>query len=119
MEKEAILQTCRDYISGNIRLSELEDWVLSHIEGILRSGNQEAIAMIDRIDALIIEISEEIVSEKELFNTISGLISESETVRLDIAIDNIPDVYFGTMSLTTNDSPTVLPLDLDFSLRFV
>jgi hypothetical protein len=118
MGKEAILRIFRDYVFGTIRLIELEDWLLSHIQGILHSGNQEAIAMIDKVDALIIEIGEGIASEKELFNTISGFISESETVRVNISIDNIPDIIFGNMNQSTDRTLTVESVNLDFSPHF-
>ena len=103
MEKEEILQVFRDYVFGKVRLLDLEDWVLSHIQGILDSGDQEAIAMIDRVDALLIEIGAGVASEEELLNAISGFLSDAETLILNFCF-MAPDVSVMSIEQSTDDA---------------
>jgi len=117
MEKQAILRIFRDYVSGKARLNDLEDWVLSHIQGVLDSGDQEAIALIDRVDALLIEIGVGLASEEDLFNAISGFISDAETVKLDLCI-KAPDVSVLSIEQSTGDGLIALPTGLDSCLHF-
>jgi len=89
MDKDQILQIFRDYLSGKMRLSNLEDWILSHIQGILNSGDQEAIAMIDQVDAFLIEIGVGVASEKDILNAISGFVANAETIERDLYSSDI------------------------------
>jgi hypothetical protein len=118
MEKEKILQIFNDYLFGGVRFNDLEDWLLSHLQGILHSGEQEAIALIDQVDALLIEIGAGGASEQELFNTISGILSEAATVRIELSINEAPDITFDIIEQNTEDSPTAGPAAFDFSPHF-
>jgi hypothetical protein len=118
MEKEEILQIFRDYISGNAQLIDLEDWVLSHIQAILDSGNQVAVALIDRVDALLIEIGAGITSEEELFNAISSIISDEETLQLDLDI-TASDISFkvcdiSVLSITQSSDSEITAQQAEF-----
>jgi hypothetical protein len=118
MEKEEVLQVFRKYVSGMVRMNDLEDWILSHIQGILNSGNQEAIALIDEVDALLIEIGAGISSEQDLFDTISRFISDAETVKIDLVL-KASDINIISFEKSTDDDITAQQEEFDFSPQFV
>jgi hypothetical protein len=118
MEKEEILQIFRNYLSGKTRLNDLEDWVLSRIQGILNSGDQEAIALIDRVDALLIEIGAGLASEEDLFNAIACSVSDADTIRLDLSLNEAPDVSVLSVKQSTDSYSTEPPTGLGLYPQF-
>ena len=118
MEKEEILRVFRNYISRTIRLTDLEDWLLSHLQAIIHSGDQEAIGMADQVDALLVEIGAGVTSEEELFKRISGLLSEAETVRLTFSLNEAPDITFVSIDQSSNDSAIAAAPVIGFSPHF-
>lgn len=94
MGKEQILHVFKSYASGEIGISELEDWILSHLQGILHSGDATAEAMINEADSLLIEIGAGVINEEDLLNWVDGIISDSETVIATFTIGSVPETFF-------------------------
>lgn len=73
MMKEMILHELSRYISGEMSLGSFEEWILSHLQEILDSADQEAIAIVDEIDALLMQLSANEISEFTTPNSVSAV----------------------------------------------
>ena len=56
-----LLETIKSYVLGTITLQELEEWLLSHMQDILDSGDERAIEIANELDADLIELAEGII----------------------------------------------------------
>ncbi|PIU54908.1 MAG: hypothetical protein COS88_06120, partial [Chloroflexi bacterium CG07_land_8_20_14_0_80_51_10] len=70
------------YLNGHCTLRYLESWVLSNLQRILDSGDEEAIEMANLIDADLVELGEGLVDEKTLLEHLESLLSRYETIPL-------------------------------------
>ncbi|MDA2930702.1 hypothetical protein MYX84_12285 [Acidobacteria bacterium AH-259-O06] len=80
MTKELILTQLSKFIAGENTLEELEDWLISHSQAVLDSGNQEAAGLIDEVDGLLVELEQELITEKQFVDGILAQIRIVETL---------------------------------------
>lgn len=73
----------RQYSFGQIDLSMLEGWIVSHLQDILDSGDEEAIQIGDEFNALLIMRGESLIAEKEIYERASTITRLSETTRIE------------------------------------
>lgn len=106
MVKEQILQAFRSYISGEMPLCRLEDWVVSHLQGILHSGDGDAIALIDEADSRLIEVGEGITSEESMMGWIAGIVSEADTINANLCMGQI--LEFAILDVEESPSDAVI-----------
>ena len=61
-----LLKTIKSYVLGTITLQELEEWLLSHMQDILNSGDERAAVIANELDADLVEFTEGILSESDI-----------------------------------------------------
>ena len=61
-----LLKTIKSYVLGTITLQELEEWLLSHMQDILNSGDERAAGIANELDADLVEFTEGILSESDI-----------------------------------------------------
>jgi len=67
------------YLGGSRSTSELEEWLVGNLQGFLDSGDNGAIELANQIDALFVEMSEELISEGQLRDSISKILALNKT----------------------------------------
>jgi hypothetical protein len=88
MMKEMILQELSRYVSGEASLGNFEEWILSHLQEILGSADQETIAIVDEIDTLLMELGEKEISELEFYRSAAGLLESANTITVSHVFDS-------------------------------
>lgn len=74
-----LLQTLVQYLGGSRSTSELEEWLVGNLQGFLDSEDKSAIELANQIDALFVELSEGLISEGQLRDSISRIVASHET----------------------------------------
>lgn len=80
---EDLRKTLAQYAHREIDLDALEDWVVSHLQVILDSHDQESIGIANALDTRFVELGEGLISEDEFFNEAQALLPD-ETVVLPV-----------------------------------
>lgn len=79
MDQE-LLEYIRRYLDGYRTLQDLESWVLSNLQRILDSSDEEAINAANEIDADLVELGEGLIDETTIREHLQSLISERDTI---------------------------------------
>ena len=98
MFRHKIIEELRYYVKGRANAEALEQWLLAHYQLILDSGERDAINLCNEINALFIELGEDVISREELDLTIRMILLREE---LTISIT------VGHMLVETLGQPTV------------
>src|SRR5688572_25399376 len=88
--KETILRELSGYISGQVSLDSFEEWILSHLQETLDSGDQEAVAIVDEIDALLMQLGQNEISVLDFYKLVTGIQQSANTITL--TVNFAPDV---------------------------
>lgn len=75
---DQIISMLTQYRKREISIASLEDWMVSHLQAVLDSGDHGASAIADEVIALIVELGEGIVAEDEIRSRITAIIRERE-----------------------------------------
>ena len=78
-----LLAQIDSYLLGHFSLEYLEEWLVSHLQKILDSGEQEAVDLANKIDADIIESSEGIIDQSTIWERLQSYITSIQTVSLE------------------------------------
>lgn len=70
-----LVQVLVQYLSRARSTPELEEWLVSNLQGFLDSGDRDAIEIANQVDALLVELSEGLISEIQLRDGISTIIA--------------------------------------------
>lgn len=92
------------YLGGARTISELEEWLVGNLQGLLDSRDNGAIELANQVDALLVEMSEGLISEAQLRDSISTILALIEP---PLATDS---------SASTNAVLFTEPIRLDTSL---
>ncbi len=99
---EELLTHVEHYLNDDCTLEDLETWLLSKLQAILDSGDEEAIQVANQIDADLVELGEGLIDHETLRDNLQSFISERDTI--PVAFPNIrPD----TASHATADVETI------------
>lgn len=60
-----LLYRIRAYLDGSCTLDDLEIWLISNLERILLSGNEEAVRIANELDADLIWLQEGLITQEE------------------------------------------------------
>jgi len=63
MLRDHLITKAQRYLAGAISREDLTQWLLSHLQDILDSGDERAITLANQIDADLVELSEEIIDD--------------------------------------------------------
>jgi len=77
LQASALRQAIAHYVTGQISANDLEEWLVGNLQEILSSGDEAAIQLANRIDALYIEKGEGLIDEKGLRDAIASLSFEN------------------------------------------
>lgn len=58
-----LLDKTNAYLLGVTSLCELEDWLVSHLQETLESGDSTAIDIANQLDADLVQLGEDIINE--------------------------------------------------------
>ncbi len=73
MVHDQILDQLKKFVAGELDHQGLEEWVLSHLQQVLDSGEKRAIDLTNELDALFIEEGEELRAANEVHQEIFTL----------------------------------------------
>jgi hypothetical protein len=88
-----------EYLQGSIPLDRLEDWLISHLQTILDSGDEGAIKSADTLDAALVRLHEGLISEAEFFREAEQLALKPSIFVLAAQVQ-----YFGSTGASTRQS---------------
>lgn len=90
-----LLNSMDSYLLGMIALSDLEDWLVSNLQEILDSGEQQTIDIANHLDADIVEFGEGLIEVPTLNERLLSYILDAQTVSIDYGeLPLVPDVDF-------------------------
>jgi hypothetical protein len=82
MDKASVLRVLRSFSHGEVPFEEFENWVLSHLQGALDSGDPEAAALVNESDALLLRLGQGEIDDGQFADRIAGLVRIAETLRV-------------------------------------
>lgn len=68
-----LLSQIESYLSGHQTLQGLEQWLLLNLQTILDSGDQQAIALANAVDALLVDAGEGLTTCEEMVAQLEAL----------------------------------------------
>ena len=90
-----LLDSIDRYLIGISGVHDLEEWVVANLQRILDSGDDEAIRLVNEVDASLVEMGEGLIDPVTLHSHLDTLVREARTISSDFAESAI---------LTRNDS---------------
>lgn len=75
LQTSTFLNVLIQYLGGARSTSELEEWLVSNLQGFLDSGDRGAIELANQVDALLVEMSEGLISESQLRKSIATIVA--------------------------------------------
>lgn len=79
LQTSTLVQVLVQYLSGGRSTSELEEWLVSNLQDFLDSGDSDAIEIANQVDALLVEMSEGLISESQLRDSILTILARRGT----------------------------------------
>ena len=105
LQTSTLVQVLVQYLGGSRSTEELEEWLIGNLQGLLDSGDNGAIELANRVDALFVEMSEGLISEDQLRESISTILSRRGTpLALDSSSSTNEVIYSNRIVL----APSVL-----------
>ena len=105
LQTSTLVQVLVQYLSGARSTPELEEWLIGNLQGLLDSGDNGAIELANQVDALFVEMSEGLISEGQLRESISTILARRGTpLALDSSASTNKVIYSDRIVL----APSVL-----------
>lgn len=79
LQTSTLVHVLVQYLGGARSTSELEEWLVGNLQGFLDSGDNGAIEIANQVDALLVEMNEELISEGQLRDSISMILAQRGT----------------------------------------
>jgi hypothetical protein len=98
------------YLTGVIPLTQLEDWVISHLQEILNSGDQKAIEIANKMDADIVQFGEGIFDKLTLHDRLQNYFLNAQTNYCGEPLP-MPDIVTSTNSSTIRVFKSLMPVE--------
>ena len=76
LQTSALTQAVIQYLSGARSASELEEWLVGNMQDILDSGDRKAIEIANQVDALLVEMGEQLLSEDQFRKSVYAFLVE-------------------------------------------
>jgi len=77
-----LAQIIHRYLIGELRVQELEDWLVSQLQRILDGGDRIAMEIADEVDADLVWFGERLISEKILRDRLWVYLSRLNTINV-------------------------------------
>jgi len=110
------------YLNGHETQGSLETWLVSNLQSILDSDDQQVIEAANQIDADLVELGEGIIDEVVFIENLESLLRQLETISIapgdeQVSISNDSATTAETVTTEADLSAAVvnLPLDLRFA----
>ena len=78
--RSELLERLDLYLAGKASLQAVETWLLANLQAILDSGDSEAIAAANEVDASLMALSEGLIEADELRERIGALVEQGHTI---------------------------------------
>jgi hypothetical protein len=75
-----LLRQINSYLVTDSTLTELEDWLINHLQSILDSGDQNAMEIANQLDADLVELSEDLIDISTFNNRLQRYIFNAQTI---------------------------------------
>lgn len=85
--RNTFLDTLDGFLSGELSLDALQGWMLSNLQSIINSGDDEMIEAANAMDATIVDLGEGIVGDQELTDQVIASFRSMLNVRLHVFED--------------------------------
>ena len=82
---QPLLTELSRYSDGLSTARDLETWLVSELQNVLDTGDQEAIGLANEVDGILVELSEALTSEPESLASIQALVRMAETRTVEYA----------------------------------
>jgi hypothetical protein len=79
LQTSTFLNVLIQYVGGARSTSELEEWLVGNLQSFLDSTDEGAIELVNQVDALFVEMSEGLISEDQLRNSILTILALNES----------------------------------------
>ena len=89
------------YLEGHSSLQQLEEWLLSHLQQILDSGDATAIEIANKLDADLVELGEGLTDQGTLQQRLQSYLRGAETIQVTFPETRTVATYHGTTSVQT------------------
>jgi hypothetical protein len=77
---QLLQQAPSNYLSGTVTRTELENWLISHLQAILDSNDEEAIRMGNALDVMFLKLNDEFLTDEEFVEQAATLSLRPHTV---------------------------------------
>lgn len=81
MISHLLLQEISKVVKGEVGQQDLETWLLSHLQATLLSGDKEAISLANELDAMFIDLGEELISSEEFDYQLETMLRREESTK--------------------------------------
>lgn len=95
-----ILRRIELYLSGEMRVEELETWLIARLQLFLDCGDKKIRELVNEMDADFMELHEGLIDEKELYNRLRALHQASHVPGYATGADSL------TLTLDWDGEPT-------------
>lgn len=116
-----LLNRVNEYLNGYCILTDLETWLLSHLQRILESGEEAAIEVANQIDADLIELGEGLIDETAVRERLETYVRIRETIPVDFLETEYAAATHATATAETFRNRSEVPepvVDLRLSHEF-
>jgi hypothetical protein len=76
LQTSVLTQALIQYLSRERSASELEEWLAGNMQDILNSGDRKAIDIANQVDALLVEMDEQLLNEDQFRKSVYALLVE-------------------------------------------
>lgn len=80
MLRSHLLDSLKRYLDQETSLQELGEWLLSHLQEILDSGDHDTIRLANQVDADLVEFSEGLIDEATLREHLDSYVRLQQTL---------------------------------------
>lgn len=106
---QPLLSELSRFATGQSTASELERWLVSELQSILDSRDEEAIDLVNQVDSMLIEFGEGLATERDLLERVQAAVRMAETLRVQIA--EVPRAMENAVTSNTSETITQQVLD--------
>jgi len=69
------------FANGELSAAALEECLVANLQVVLDSNDEGAIAVVNELDTLFVRLSEGLVTENDIFDTVTAMIRAAQTER--------------------------------------
>ena len=105
-----LIDRLNQYASRDLASSALEDWIVEHLDAIGAGGDQAAMAIVDEMDGLLVQMSEGVVTEVEVLEVAARIVREEATLNVSMGDMAPPEVVDSASAQTISREDEITAL---------